>query len=82
MLQWQWCNQGQNLKANTKTKTKASTLKAKANVWTVEAKVKAIMHTAGAEIKIRSTCIYPDGVGNEQNFDCFCLFINISYIKL
>ena len=31
----QWCSQGQNLKG------KASTLNAKANVWTFEAKAKA-----------------------------------------
>jgi len=56
----QWYSEGQNLKA----KANASTLKAKTKAWTFEAdanavgpdgKTKTVMHTARAEIKIRST---------------------------
>ena len=44
---YQWCSQGQNLKA----KAKASTLKAKAKAWTFEAKAKAKAWTFEAKAK-------------------------------
>ena len=77
----QWCSQGQNLKA------KASTLKAKAKAWTFEAKAfeakaigpsaKAFNHIPPQSRSGHTQYIWqPVRIGNELNFDCFCLDIH------
>jgi len=61
----QWYSRDQNLKVN------ASTLEAKA----IGLEAKAFKFTARAEMITLSTS-QPNKIGNELNFDCFCLDIH------